>query len=206
MFPRFLSEFMASTFLGIAAQLVGIFQNVKTIRMFQKKFARKINGLIESERRTLALTRETVPIWDLKMWGMFFFSSYRWRNCDSSLRVPHPFEYLIPSSTSSLRVPHPFEYLIPSSTSSLRVPQHIQSGESHNVDIQSTRQKSHRAYRARADTDTTMLCFNQTVGIPWISASSIVTTASSSSGGSGAASGDAVCARGVPRRQSQALF
>ena len=37
MFPRFLSEFMAATFLGIASQLVGIFQNAKTIHKMDQQ-------------------------------------------------------------------------------------------------------------------------------------------------------------------------
>ena len=92
---------MAATFLGIASQLVGIFQNAKTIRkMFQKKFARKINKLvIESERKTRESTREVVPVWDSSIWACS--SSHAdnlrersWEGPVVGATVPQPFEYL----------------------------------------------------------------------------------------------------------------
>ena len=91
MFPRFLSEFKASTFLGIPAQLVGIFQN---------RFAKRINGLIvDSERKTLEQTQEVMPTWDLKIWDCSSIQAYSlrersWGGPVVGATIPNPFEYL----------------------------------------------------------------------------------------------------------------
>ena len=101
MFPRFLSEFKAATFLGIATQLVGVFQNSRTIRrMFQKKFSKRINLLvIDSERRTLSSTQELPPssgvgIWDCSATQADSLRERSWGGPVVGATVPHPFEYL----------------------------------------------------------------------------------------------------------------
>ena len=101
--PEVLSEFMSATFLGIATQLVGIFQNSKTIRrMFQRKFSKRIDRLvIDSERKTLSSTQAIphsgeagVGVWDCSATQADILRERSWGGPVVGATVPHPFEYL----------------------------------------------------------------------------------------------------------------
>lgn len=71
LFPRFLSEYMSGTYLGITKSLVGLFQNSKTIRnIFSKRIDLKIKEIIiKSESQTITnLSSITKGVTGLPMW------------------------------------------------------------------------------------------------------------------------------------------
>ncbi|AJR28566.1 polymerase [Keuraliba virus] len=99
LFPRFLSEFRASTFVGIVDGLVGLFQNSRTIRRsFSKKMQRDINMLTyKSEISTYELlTRfnKMMPgnIWRCSSERADQLRRMSWGEPVLGTTIPHPLE------------------------------------------------------------------------------------------------------------------
>ncbi|AVI57368.1 polymerase [Vaprio virus] len=99
LFPRFLSEFRASTFVGIVDGLVGLFQNSRTIRRsFSRKMQRDINRMTyKSELSTYSLlTRfsNMVPsgMWDCSATKADRLRHLSWGEPVLGTTVPHPLE------------------------------------------------------------------------------------------------------------------
>lgn len=100
-FPRFISEFKAATYIGLAESLVGLFQNSKTIRnVMASKFRKKVDTLIlKSELCALdALFRYTdVKLMVSEMWICSATKSdeLRYKSWNRKLvntTIPHPAE------------------------------------------------------------------------------------------------------------------
>nr|AYP67529.1 RNA-dependent RNA polymerase [Manly virus] len=105
LFPRFLSEFYAATFLGITESVVSLFQNSRTIRtVFSGHFSREVGKLIRKSE-LMGVRVLTAPLRGLR--GMWNCSSTHadklrrmsWGEQVYGTTVPHPLEML--SSVSS---------------------------------------------------------------------------------------------------------
>lgn len=101
LFPRFLSEFKASTFLGITESLVNLFQNSKTLRMiFRRKFSTKVSSLlIRSELLTLSsikspLLKDGKQMWKCSSSRADELREESWGQRVYGTTVPHPLEAL----------------------------------------------------------------------------------------------------------------
>ncbi|APG78735.1 RNA-dependent RNA polymerase [Hubei diptera virus 9] len=102
MFPRFLSEFKESTYLGITESLVGLFQNSRTIRnAFHKKLNRTIDAIIiKSELISYTnlfkhnLPRSNGVPWDCSASHADMLRSDSWGIEIIGATVPHPIELL----------------------------------------------------------------------------------------------------------------
>ncbi len=101
LFPRFLSEFKASTFIGITESIVGLFQNSRTIRqIFRKKFSTEVGLLLrESEKRSIkrftTINRYNVTqMWDCSSEQADFLRTLSWGSEVIGTTIPHPIEML----------------------------------------------------------------------------------------------------------------
>lgn len=101
LFPRFLSEFRAGTFLGITESMVGLFQNSRTIRMvFKKRFASTVSELmIKYERKNirgiLAPSFDYVgTIWKCSSEQADLLREMSWGREVVGTTIPHPSELL----------------------------------------------------------------------------------------------------------------
>ncbi|AGY14297.1 RNA-dependent RNA polymerase [Fikirini virus] len=98
LFPKFLSEFRSSTFIGVTDSLVGLFQNARTIRTtFSKKLTRDINQLTwECELGTYRyLSRGIklhVAIWSCSSHHADRLRQSSWGRKVVGTTVPHPLE------------------------------------------------------------------------------------------------------------------
>ncbi|AJR28452.1 polymerase [Le Dantec virus] len=99
LFPRFLSEFRASTFVGIVDGLVGLFQNSRTIRRsFSKKMQRDINMMTyKSELSTYDLLirfKSSLPgnMWECSSDRADQLRRMSWGEPVLGTTVPHPLE------------------------------------------------------------------------------------------------------------------
>nr|QYW06855.1 MAG: polymerase [Bole Tick Virus 2] len=99
LFPRFLSEFAAGSFLGLTESIVGLFQNSRTIRaIFSSRFRREISDLlIKSELiATLLLSKPPRPstntIWFCSSERADNLRSQSWGRKVYGTTVPHPAE------------------------------------------------------------------------------------------------------------------
>lgn len=101
LFPRFLSEFKAGTFIGITESMVGLFQNSRTIRMiFKKRFATKVSNLMVTyERKNLLnfLSLESGylgDIWSCSSAHADLLREMSWGRPVVGTTIPHPSELL----------------------------------------------------------------------------------------------------------------
>lgn len=100
LFPRFLSEFYAATFLGVTESIVGLFQNSRTIRtMFSWHFSREIGELLRKSEllgtRVLASDLTTGGgMWDCSATRADELRERSWGSKVYGTTVPHPIEML----------------------------------------------------------------------------------------------------------------
>ncbi|AIL31438.1 L [Kumasi rhabdovirus] len=98
LFPKFLSEFRAATFIGITDGLVSLFQNARTIRTaFSKKLYRDINYLTwECEIGTFRYlsfhVKEGVSLWDCSAHHADSLRFRSWGRPVIGTTIPHPLE------------------------------------------------------------------------------------------------------------------
>ncbi|AJR28458.1 polymerase [Vesiculovirus morreton] len=106
LFPRFLSEFKSGTFLGVADDLISLFQNSRTIRnSFRRKYHRELDDLIiKSEVSSLIhlgklqLRRGAYRIWSCSSTQADTLRYKSWGRTVIGTTVPHPLEMLGPHS------------------------------------------------------------------------------------------------------------
>uniref|UniRef100_A0AAN0LJ79 Replicase n=1 Tax=Lobos virus TaxID=3139875 RepID=A0AAN0LJ79_9VIRU len=102
LFPRFLSEFKAGTFLGLTESLVGLFQNAKTIRNnFSHQFATRVAIMLRlsEEISVKALQGDHIPMPGRQLWSCSAshadtLREMSWGSPVVGTTVPHPLEYL----------------------------------------------------------------------------------------------------------------
>nr|WAK76831.1 MAG: RNA-dependent RNA polymerase [Yongjia Tick Virus 2] len=98
LFPRFLSEFRAATFLGITDGLIGLFQNSKTIRLvFSRRMLRDVNDLVyRSERQSysglIQRSKQSGRIWGCSASKADELRRWSWGRDVLGATVPHPLE------------------------------------------------------------------------------------------------------------------
>lgn len=99
LFPRFLSEFAAGTFLGLTENVVGLFQNSRTIRSsFSGKFRKEISQLLVRSEFIAAtiLSRPARPflstIWECSSKLADLLRERSWGQPVKGTTVPHPLE------------------------------------------------------------------------------------------------------------------
>ncbi|QIQ19244.1 polymerase [Taiyi bat virus] len=98
LFPRFLSEFRASTFIGITDNLVGLFQNSRTIRTaFSRKLFKDLNKLtwdceLSTYRTLLDCSKRGSTIWKCSATQADFLRRISWGQKVIGATVPHPIE------------------------------------------------------------------------------------------------------------------
>nr|QYV43069.1 MAG: RNA-dependent RNA polymerase [Mononegavirales sp.] len=100
-FPRFLSEFKSSTYLGIAESLVGLYQNSRTIRNLFSRYMRSeldAKVIFGEKSALLALTRykdtSAGHIWKCSATKADDLRRLSWRRNLVGTTVPHPFEMI----------------------------------------------------------------------------------------------------------------
>lgn len=102
LFPRFLSEYMSGTYVGITKSIVGLFQNSKTIRtVFSKRIDVKIKDIIvKSEVQTITsmigiVDRPNVfKMWDCSSSKSDELRRKSWGTPVYGATVPHPMELM----------------------------------------------------------------------------------------------------------------
>ncbi|WGC86344.1 MAG: RNA polymerase [Bat tupavirus BS1] len=102
LFPRFLAEFKASTYLGLTESLVGLYENSKTIRnKFLGEREREIDGLIQRSEiygiRHLLVFRSrpsALTFWDCSASLADRLRMRSWGQPVIGATVPHPYEML----------------------------------------------------------------------------------------------------------------
>lgn len=100
LFPRFLSEFYAATFLGVTESIVGLFQNSRTIRtMFSNYFSREVGSLIQKSeflgvRVLSAPIKSRRDIWPCSSAHADNLRYQSWGSKVYGTTVPHPLEML----------------------------------------------------------------------------------------------------------------
>nr|WNV51541.1 RNA-dependent RNA polymerase [Infectious hemorrhagic syndrome virus] len=101
LFPRFLAEFKAASFLGITDSLVSLFQNSKTIRgVFKNKYAKEIElKVLTCEINLLKLIHdfektEIFPMWDCSSLHAKILRQESWGMPVHGATIPHPLEML----------------------------------------------------------------------------------------------------------------
>lgn len=108
-FPRFLSEFKASTFLGMTDGILGLFENSKTIRnVFKRKFSKRVDkAIVQCEAHALlTIWKNTVlfkpkpEMWSCSSSHADYLRMLSWNRELIGTTVPHPCELL--SSPHSL--------------------------------------------------------------------------------------------------------
>ncbi|QKV49535.1 large protein [Bughendera virus] len=98
LFPRFLSEFRASTFIGMTDNLVGLFQNSRTIRTaFSKKLFRDLNKLtweceLSTYRALLDHRARGSSIWKCSAYQADLLRQISWGQRVVGATIPHPLE------------------------------------------------------------------------------------------------------------------
>lgn len=120
-FPRFLSEFYASTYFRITEGVVSTFQNSRTIRTsFSRKFNKEvINVIIKGERSSLSMMQSpTKGFLDHGMWKCSATKADMMRELSwgvglVGLTVPHPGEMIVERSCSDCETPHLIARKIP---------------------------------------------------------------------------------------------
>nr|AMH40146.1 RNA-dependent RNA polymerase [Sprivivirus cyprinus] len=98
-FPRFLSEFRSSTFVGVTDSLIGLFQNSKTIRgLFKSYYKRELDRLVVkselSSLEHLGSYRKETPdfIWECSSTQADLLREKSWGRSVIGMTVPHPLE------------------------------------------------------------------------------------------------------------------
>ncbi|AGE10378.1 RNA polymerase [grass carp rhabdovirus] len=98
-FPRFLSEFRSSTFVGVTDSLIGLFQNSKTIRgLFRSFYKRELDRLVVkselSSLEHLGSYRKETPdsIWECSSSQADLLREQSWGRSVIGMTVPHPLE------------------------------------------------------------------------------------------------------------------
>ncbi|QIQ19249.1 polymerase [Leman virus] len=107
LFPRFLAEFKAATFVGITESLISLFQNSKTIRnIFKRKYARELElKIVRCEWNSLLMLKnlgERPPRRDLWKCSASRADELRhesWGTKVIGTTVPHPIEMINCSHT-----------------------------------------------------------------------------------------------------------
>lgn len=102
LFPRFLSEYISGTYIGIVRNLVGLFQNSKAIRnVFSRRLDKKIKYIIlRSEVRTLETLGSfhsplnSVPLWKCSSSHADRLRQESWGTKVYGATIPHPIELL----------------------------------------------------------------------------------------------------------------
>nr|CAD7464161.1 unnamed protein product [Timema tahoe] len=102
LFPRFLSEYLSGTYLGIVQDLVGLFQNSKTIRtIFSKNIDKRIKRIIvQSELQTIeGLCKVSDRYVGSQIWRCSSSKAdkLRWESWGDPVHgaiVPHPIELI----------------------------------------------------------------------------------------------------------------
>nr|AJG39213.1 RNA-dependent RNA polymerase [Wuhan Louse Fly Virus 11] len=101
LFPRFLSEFRAGTFIGVAESLISLFHNSRTIRMaFREHYRAEIDKMIiRSEINVLmSLTKFTkegrtnLSIWSCSSEQADILREGSWKRAVIGTTIPHPIE------------------------------------------------------------------------------------------------------------------
>lgn len=99
LFPRFLSEFKSGTFMGVAAGVVSLFQNSRTVRsVFKKKMSVELDKLIyDSELSSLThLCGDPTPIrkiiWRCSAEHADYLRRLSWGREVIGTTIPHPLE------------------------------------------------------------------------------------------------------------------
>ncbi|AZS32226.1 polymerase [Rhinolophus rhabdovirus DPuer] len=98
LFPKFLSEFRAATFLGVTDGLVGLFQNSRTIRAaFSRRLYRDINQLtweceIGTFRHLCGPVRQYLSIWTCSATQADSLRLQSWGRKVIGTTIPHPLE------------------------------------------------------------------------------------------------------------------
>nr|WAK77216.1 MAG: RNA-dependent RNA polymerase [Rhabdoviridae sp.] len=99
LFPRFLSEFAAGSFIGLTESIVGLFQNSRTIRMaFSSRFRREISDLlIKSELIACTILGRRPFVRNLSIWSCSAAKAdslrmKSWGSRTYGTTVPHPAE------------------------------------------------------------------------------------------------------------------
>ncbi|AJR28605.1 polymerase [Mount Elgon bat virus] len=104
LFPRFLSEFRAATFIGITDNLVGLFQNSRTIRTaFSKKLYKDLNKLtwdceLSTYRALIDNRKRGCGIWKCSSTHADLLRQISWGQKVIGATVPHPIEMFGPPS------------------------------------------------------------------------------------------------------------
>ncbi|UBB42393.1 RNA-dependent RNA polymerase [Wufeng Rhinolophus pearsonii tupavirus 1] len=107
LFPRFLAEFKASTYLGLTESLVGLYENSKTIRnKFLGEREREIDGLIQKSeihgvQHLMSFSTKSTPghFWDCSASLADRLRHRSWGQPVLGATVPHPYEMLSQGST-----------------------------------------------------------------------------------------------------------
>nr|WPV62795.1 MAG: RNA-dependent RNA polymerase [Vesiculovirus yinshui] len=99
LFPRFLSEFKSGTFMGVAAGVVSLFQNSRTVRaVFRKKMSSELDRLIyDSELSSLLhlcgeRTQTKKSIWSCSSSHADYLRRLSWGRPVIGTTIPHPLE------------------------------------------------------------------------------------------------------------------
>lgn len=103
-FPKFLSEFLGGTELGLADTIVGLIQNSRTIRnLFKTRFSYRTQSLIiKSEKITIGKTAEFCKSYVFRFGNDLICSSTRadqlrrisWNQSIIGMTIPHPLDYM----------------------------------------------------------------------------------------------------------------
>ncbi|AMK09234.1 RNA-dependent RNA polymerase [Drosophila ananassae sigmavirus] len=99
-FPRFISELRASTFSGLANEIVGLFQNSRTIRnQFKHKFSERVNKVImQSELLSIKTLckydseRHQFQMWSCSSQKADNLRVRSWGDTVVGATIPHPME------------------------------------------------------------------------------------------------------------------
>lgn len=104
LFPRFLSEFISSTYYGITKSIVGLFQNSRTIRtQFRKRYSKRIDDVVcKSEIIGICSLIHIIKKSKIENRGLWVCSAYHadslrqlsWGTNVLGTTVPHPFEMI----------------------------------------------------------------------------------------------------------------
>nr|AHD46130.1 RNA-dependent RNA polymerase [Eel virus American] len=102
LFPRFLAEFKAATFVGITESLISLFQNSKTIRnIFRKKYAKELElRVVQCEYRSINLMLSLADrshldeMWTCSASKADELRTLSWGTTIIGTTVPHPLEMI----------------------------------------------------------------------------------------------------------------
>ncbi|AJG39201.1 RNA-dependent RNA polymerase [Wuhan Louse Fly Virus 5] len=98
LFPRFLSEFKSATFIGITENLIGLFQNSRTIRTaFSRKLYRDLNKLtwdceLSTFKALLEFRFKGNTMWECSASHADLLRKLSWGSKVLGSTVPHPIE------------------------------------------------------------------------------------------------------------------